>query len=307
MRALPVLVVAGLLVAAVATHGLFLSRDWLFAWALAFLVALSLPDPRRWLARLLPDWLPLMALLLVYDLSTPARQALGIVPHVLPQLQADVLLPGEQVPTVMLQRALHVVGEAHWYDYATFAVYLSHFFVTLTVGIVLWRTAWPRFREFRALVVVLASAGFATYVLFPAVPPWMAALDGHLPAVARTVGEMWAHVGLGPAAALFERPEVFYNDVAALPSLHAAYPVALLLFFWPSGPAVRAGLALYAVAMGFTLVYTGEHYVSDVVVGWAYAGIAHAGLLAARRWRAAPSRGMRAPARQPAPEAARAA
>src|SRR5204863_489760 len=84
-------------------------------------------------------WLPLMAVLLLYDLSEGVRQVLGTRPHVLPQLDADRLLGGTTVPTVALQHALYVPGHAHWYDYATFAVYLSHFFVTLLVAVARWR------------------------------------------------------------------------------------------------------------------------------------------------------------------------
>ena len=68
-----------------------------------------------------------------------------------------------------------------------------------------------------------------------------------------------------------------------MPSLHAAYPVMLLLFFWGAGAAVRAGLALYAVAMAFTLVYTGEHFVLDILVGWAMTGAVYALVAAALR------------------------
>jgi membrane-associated phospholipid phosphatase len=40
-------------------------------------------------------------------------------------------------------------------------------------------------------------------------------------------------------------------------------------------------LALYPAAMGFTLVYCGEHYVLDLVAGVAYAWIVHVALT---RW-----------------------
>jgi membrane-associated phospholipid phosphatase len=290
-------VFAGLTVAVVAWRGVFLSRDWLFAWILLALLALSVGDLRRWARGVVLDWLPLMAALLLYDLSEGVRQLVGIRPHVLPQLDADRLLGGPTVPTVALQRALYVRGHPHWYDYATFAVYLSHFFVTLLVAVALWRFAHHRFGRFRTLVVALATAGFVTYVLFPAVPPWLAAYHDYLPPVARTVGEMWQHVGLSPASALFETQTAFYNEVAALPSLHAAYPILLLLFFWGAGIWVRLGLAGYALAMAFTLVYTGEHYVSDILVGWAYAAVTFAAVTAA--WRMA-QRGAPRPALHPA-------
>jgi membrane-associated phospholipid phosphatase len=42
----------------------------------------------------------------------------------------------------------------------------------------------------------------------------------------------------------------------------------LLLFFWGAGRRARIGLGAYTLAMGFTLVYGGEHFVADVVAGW---------------------------------------
>ena len=241
------------------------------------------------------DWLPLMLVLLCYDLSRPVREWIGTAPHVLPQLDADRWAFGE-LPTISLQHALYDPGAVHWYDYLTFVVYLSHFFVTLAVLAVLWKVSYPRFRQYRTLVVVLATAGFVTYVLFPAVPPWLAAWYGHIEPVPRTLAGMWGAVGIEPAHALFENRGEFYNQEAAIPSLHAAYPMLLLLFFWGAGTWARVGLGAYVLAMGFALVYTGEHYVADLVVGWLYAGGVFAGVNAVRARR----RRRRAPP-QPAP------
>jgi membrane-associated phospholipid phosphatase len=41
------------------------------------------------------------------------------------------------------------------------------------------------------------------------------------------------------------------------------------------------------MAMGFTLVYSGEHYAIDIFLGWAYAAVVFClGNVAADRWRA---------------------
>jgi membrane-associated phospholipid phosphatase len=45
-------------------------------------------------------------------------------------------------------------------------------------------------------------------------------------------------------------------------------------------------MVLYVLAMAFTLVYGGEHYVFDVVVGWCYAIAVVAGAAALERLRA---------------------
>ena len=266
------------------TKGLILSRDWLFGWLLLGLLAVSLSDPRRWARSVVFDWLPLMAVLLCYDLSLPVRRWLGIAPHIWPQLDFDRVVFG-RLPTHVLQEWLYRAGAVHWYDYVFFFVYLSHFFVTLLVLALLWKLSYERFRHWRALVVGLATAGFVTYVLFPAVPPWMAGQYGYIGPVARVIANMWTTAGVTPAKALFETGGDFYNQEAAVPSLHAAYPMLLLLFFWGAGRWARIGLVAYVLTMAFTLVYGGEHYVSDILLGWLYAaGVTAAVAWARRRW-----------------------
>jgi membrane-associated phospholipid phosphatase len=62
---------------------------------------------------------------------------------------------------------------------------------------------------------------------------------------------------------------------------------------------VRALLGTYTVAMGLTLVYTGEHYVFDIVAGWALAAaVVLAFKLVPRAWAAAMQRVRPEPQRQ---------
>lgn len=147
----------------------------------------------------------------------------------------------------------------------------------------LWRLKPERFRQFRTMVVALAFSGAATYALFPAVPPWMAAQEHLIPDVTRVTLHTSHHLGVHAVGALFERGVTASNPVAAVPSLHAAFPLLLLLFFWSSGRWVRLALGTYTLAMALTLVYTAEHYVTDVCLGWAYAAgvvwVARRGLL----------------------------
>jgi membrane-associated phospholipid phosphatase len=57
-----------------------------------------------------------------------------------------------------------------------------------------------------------------------------------------------------------------------MPSLHGAYPMLICLFFW-KGSSVRKRvlMAAYPICMAFSLVYTGEHFVIDILVGRIYA------------------------------------
>ena len=124
------------------------------------------------------------------------------------------------------------------------------------------------------MVITLSMAAFATYALFPAVPPWMASDEGTIepitPARSATSGSTW---GSGAGSAVWGHGGGDWsNPVAAVPSLHTGFPVLILCFFWPTGNKLVRGICLtYALAMSFTLVYTGEHYVFDIVLGWIYA------------------------------------
>ncbi len=259
-------------VAVIAVNGLFLSRDLLLLWVLLGLLALSVSDVKRWVRGVVFDWLPFAAFLVFYDLSRFFAERVNITPHIAPQIQFDRWLLGDPIPTVRLQHALYHWPDFAWYDYPIWAVYMTHFFATLVIAGLLWRFAYPRFRQFRVLVITLAGAGFLTYVLFPAVPPWMASNMHQLEHTRRVVSDTWQHLGVSTANSLVEGNSGFFNQVAAVPSMHAAYPVLFALFFWATARWwVRVVLVCYPLAMAFVLVYSAEHYVADIVLGWAYA------------------------------------
>jgi membrane-associated phospholipid phosphatase len=118
-------------------------------------------------------------------------------------------------------------------------------------------------------------------VLYPAVPPWLAAKQHQIGGVLKIKDQMFAHTGTKAIASAVEKNWV--DQTAAMPSLHAAFPLMMMLLFWHKGWRWRSPFALYALAMGLTLVYTGEHFAVDVFVGWAYALIIY--FAATRYWR----------------------
>jgi membrane-associated phospholipid phosphatase len=47
----------------------------------------------------------------------------------------------------------------------------------------------------------------------------------------------------------------------------------ICLFLWPRlGRRWRPLLVAYPIGMGLSLVYLGEHYMIDILLGWVYAG-----------------------------------
>ncbi|MFI6845555.1 phosphatase PAP2 family protein [Kitasatospora sp. NBC_00085] len=256
------------------TYGLPYSNDVVFCWLIGALLAAAVHSGhgRRGFLLVLRDWVPVMAAVWAYSLLRGYGAHTPWAPHWRPQLRADELLGLGETWTVRLQHGLYTPGSPHWYDYAAVTVYMSHFFMVFVVLAVLWRRHHDRFRQLLGCYLALTFAGFATYLLYPADPPWLTAQEGHMPALTRVVSDVLTGSGLQRAGSIFENGSRFANDVAAMPSLHSAYPAMLLFFFWPTASrGLRVLLVAYPLAMAFTLVYGAEHFIVDIFAGWAYA------------------------------------
>ncbi len=231
---------------------------------------LPLDDVRRDFVRGVRDWLPIAGILVAYLVLHELATTLEPIAHVQPQLGFDEWVFGGTAPTVRLQDALWSPANPHWYDYVAWLVYLSHFVVTPVVAVVLWVRAYPLFRRFRALFLTVTVAGFITYVVYPAIPPWLASQRGDMPHTVRIVRAMWLELGLTSIAKVFGENSKYAFPVGALPSVHAAWPVLLMVFLWPIAGRWRAALVAYALAMACTLVYSADHFVFDILLGWTY-------------------------------------
>jgi membrane-associated phospholipid phosphatase len=262
---------AGFLTTLFSLNGIPFDRNWLFIWILIGLLVVCVGRPWHDVRRLAVDWLPVIAFLTVYDLTRGKADSLGIPIHVDDMITADRILGFGEVPTVWLQRTLLDPMTVHWYDVMTTLVYVSHFLAVYVVAAVLWARNRARFLAFIRRFCALTAAGLATYILFPAAPPWYAAQQGELDPVIRASGRGWDALGLSAAGGLIDYGQRLVNQVAAMPSLHGAFAALICAFFWARARwPLRLLLAAYPVAMGFALVYGGEHYVIDVLVGWLY-------------------------------------
>ena len=254
--------------------GVPVARDRLLMWIVLGLLALSATNLGGWLRGVVLEWLPFALVLWLYDLLRGLSDGLLFSAHFSPQIEADRLLFGGAVPTVWLQDQLwHGASHLRWYDYASWAVYMSYFVATYLLAGMLWFFARERFRRYVATVSLLALTGFATFALFPAAPPWLASRESELDWTTRSIGPISEHIPFIAFSfeGLFDRGSEYSNPVAAVPSLHAAYTLLITLFLWRSARWARPLLAAYPVAMAFALVYTAEHYVVDILLGWAYA------------------------------------
>ena len=257
--------------------GVPVARDRLLMWIVLGLLAVSTTNLGGWLRSVVLEWLPFALVLWAYDLLRGSADEL-FAAHYTPQIEADRLLFGGIVPTTWLQDHLwHGTSRLQWYDFAAWAVYMSYFVATYVVAGVLWFVSRGLFRRYVATVALLAAMGFATFALFPAAPPWLASREGELDWTIRSIGPISGEI---PFIAfswenLIDRGSEYSNPVAAVPSLHAAYTLLIAIFLWRLVPRwARPLLAAYPAAMAFALVYTAEHYVVDILLGWAYALVA---------------------------------
>lgn len=256
--------------------GIWFARDRLLMWIVLGLLAFSVTDLRRWARGVLVEWLPFALVLWAYDLLRGMADDLWFSTHYLPQLRVDEWLAGGTAPTVWLQQHLwEGPAQIQWYDYASWFVYVSYFLSTYILAAALWFFAPARFRRYVATVALMAMMGFLTYALFPAAPPWMASEAGHLEPTTRLTGYVWSEIPIAHFNSLFERGSQYANPVAAVPSLHAAYSLLIVMFLWRYAGRFAPLLALYPLAMAFALVYFAEHYVSDILLGWIYAVFAY--------------------------------
>ena len=84
----------------------------------------------------------------------------------------------------------------------------------------------------------------------------------------------WAKLNLDTAGGLIDEGQASVNLVAAIPSLHAGLSAAIAIFLWRRvRRRWRPLLVAYPLIMAFTLVYSAEHYVIDILLGWALAVI----------------------------------
>ncbi|WP_375475917.1 phosphatase PAP2 family protein [uncultured Jatrophihabitans sp.] len=278
-------VYAAALVGIVIHWGIPTGRASLASIIVSGLAITSIGRGWRQTRQVLVDWLPFTAVLMLYDQTRGVADSLGIRVHEADILAAEKWTFGGAEPSVWLQQHLYSPTHVRWYDALCTLVYTSFFIATPVLAAVLWlrdRVAWI---GFISRVIVLSVAGLITYCLFPEAPPWLAARDGLSAPVARLSARGWEWFHLGNVnTALAAAQHEGVNAVAAMPSLHTAFSTLVALTI--AGrlrSRLRWLLALYPLAMGFTLVYTGEHWVLDLVGGVGYALAAHAGM---SRWEA---------------------
>ncbi len=259
----------------------------MFAWMWLAVIAWRFGAPWSVHLSFVKDWWPAFAVLVAYLYSRGLSDELVQAPvHWTMPIHVDRWLTGgRDLPTQYLQDALcgdPCLGSSApaWYDVLLTTVYYSHFVVGLGLALVLWVRDRADWRAWLTRYLAMNLAGLVVYVVYPMAPPWLASQQGHIAeALPRLTGRGWDGIGLGGFHVVLASVG---NPVAAMPSLHGG--IAMLVALWTvhrlRSPWRFAALA-YPLVMAFALVYYAEHYVIDIVAGWA---LAAAVMLAVGRW-----------------------
>jgi len=226
-----------------------------------------------------------VAFVLFADLRTLADDTgIAIKGHY--ALQMEKGLFGGAMPSDWLQHQLYGSQSPGALEFACVAVYTSYFIVPHMLALVLWLRDSAAFVRYGLAVLLTVYAGLLVSVLVPTAPPWLADRFAGGPHVHRIFADVLGH---NPEQAGSQSGVDGTNPFAAMPSLHLAVTTLVVLALWRR-PRLRWFAIVYAAAMAFALVYTGEHYVVDELAGVftaCLAWVAAARLVALRAKRAA--------------------
>jgi hypothetical protein len=236
-------------------RGISVSPDYL----LLMLVPVALASGR--FIRFLGDWVPFIAIFLGYEAMRGIATKTGIPPQVDSIAWLETHLFGDHLPTTVLQSFMSFLHIGRPVDYAATVVYFAHFLIPVLIGVTLWLTDRRLFLRFTTALLGMSFAGFVIFLLIPTAPPWWAQDHGVLTGFRHVIGSTL------PSEVSPYYESLNPNPVAALPSLHAAYPLLGFLALRPAYPRAAWLVFGWCLVVWFSVVYLGEHYVVDVLAG----------------------------------------
>jgi hypothetical protein len=223
--------------------------------------------------------LPLLLTGLIYDAMRFVKNA-GLTPervHVCDIHALDAKwfgIGGQAWPDIWLQHDNLAFDLLFALPYGTFI------FVTVAYAVWLYRADYDGMRQFAWTFLFTNIAGFLTYHIYPAAPPWWFHAHGcTVDLLARaSEGTHLLRVDQWLGVPYFQGFYSRSNDIfGAVPSLHVSYPLLVVLVGWPRHRALGRTLACtFYASMMMGAVYLDHHWVFDVVLGSMYTVVVYA-------------------------------
>jgi membrane-associated phospholipid phosphatase len=207
-------------------------------------------------------WMFTMGHELPYDDPEAARSRLRVGYPI----RVDRVIGGGELPNVRLQKALAGLGRRNAVDRFLSWVHWAWFFEPHgALAWILARHSEHFARSARQMSAVF-DLGCVVYMAVPTAPPWWASEEGHTDAEVRRIMVEVGEEEWGKAwPVLYDT--LGGNPWAAMPSLHFATSLMAALLLAETGTVEGAAGWAYVAALGFALVYLGEHYVIDLLAG----------------------------------------
>lgn len=228
----------------------------------------------------LRDWIPFIALLLAYEMLRGFADTAGFEVHVADILNLEKTIFFGYVPTVVLQTQFFHPNHIAWYDFGATVIDFLHFPLPIVVGFYFWIKNKRAYWRFVMALLTLSFTAFVTFLLFPSAPPWYASQKAHLVNVYKIIDYVVAQVGWHWNFSYYY-DHLNPNPVAAIPSLHSAYPWLAFLALRNYDKKIGWFFLPYPFLVWISVVYLGEHYVIDVMAGITYATVSY---LLVYRW-----------------------
>jgi len=230
------------------------------AWQTPLAVALVLPRTRTRDAAVYAA--QMWAYIAHYELPNDDHEELLRRVRVDYPIAVDRVIGLGEIPTLRLQRALGRPGEVRAHDTALSVVHWAWFFAPHVAVLYILLRHRERFGRSAARVAAVFDLGTVIYWYVPTAPPWWA-----IPRVRRIMVEAGERAWGRHWTRLYD--SLSGNQLAAMPSLHFATSVMAAHVLSDVGRVPGVVAWTYAGALGFALVYLGEHYVADLAAGLA--------------------------------------
>jgi len=262
-------------------RGISIEPEWVVLALLVIAIAMG-----RGLT-FIADWGPFLLLFFAYEAMRGFAAKTGFAPHDLTGLETTLF--AGTLPTLTLQHAIYHVESVSPQDVAAMFFYFMHFPLPILVGFFFWIRSRDHYHRFIAALLLMAFLAFITYLFWPSAPPWYQFQEGKVPdsivvhkILNETVDKLWGSNYFVSPLYTHLNP----NQFAAFPSLHAAFPALAATYAWNRYRGLALGLVAWTLAVLFSIVYLGEHYVVDALDGFVYVAAATILVEGFVRWRA---------------------
>jgi membrane-associated phospholipid phosphatase len=170
---------------------------------------------------------------------------------------------------ISLEQTFHVFVEPsiqHWtlhmkwlMDIADSTYLNAHYILTIGALVWIYLRRNESFYFVRNMFMVAMAIALVGYAVYPTAPPRLMTQWGFTDSIQQFTGITVEH---GPSSALL-------NLYAAIPSMHVCFA---LMIGWPMARLVRSRVfavlwVLYPVLIMFVVIATGNHYLTDVILG----------------------------------------